>query len=200
MAPSSRSSSRRAAVPIALIIAAAAADHDALLGLGLHPQQRADGDQVAAVLDLLDVDLDRVRDLLAGAGEHLLAHELGEQDGLGLVGDLLGREVERALGQQRGEVVDERLRRRCPVRAETGKTSASSPSVGGGRRAPRPCAVFDVRSTLLTAMTTGTFAPRERLGDPAVAGAADALVAVDDEQRRVGLARAPARRGAACAA
>ena len=81
--------------------AALVADQDALLGFRLHPHRRADGDRAVVLLDLVDLDLDRVRDLLAGAQEHLLAHQLGEHDVLGLVGVVLGREVERALGQQR---------------------------------------------------------------------------------------------------
>ena len=80
-----------------------------------------------ALLDLLDLDLDRVRDLLAGPREDLLAHELGEHDVLGLVGDVLGWEVERPLGQQPGEEVDQR-RHAPPVRAEIGNTSASGTS------------------------------------------------------------------------
>ena len=38
-----------------------------------------------AAIDVLDLDLDRVRDLLARAGQHLLAHQLGQQHRLGLV-------------------------------------------------------------------------------------------------------------------
>ena len=81
--------------------------------------------RVLALLDLLDLDLDGVRDLLAGAQEHLLAHQLGEHDVLGLVGEVLGREVERALGQQAGEVVDAAAARPCRCGREIGKTSAS---------------------------------------------------------------------------
>ena len=87
---------------------AAAADEDALLGLGLDPQQRVDLDEVVALDDLVDLDLDRVRDLLAGAVQHLLAHQLGEPHVLGLVGDLLEREQERPLGRELDEVLDER--------------------------------------------------------------------------------------------
>ena len=65
-------------------------------------------DEVVALDDLVDLDLDGVRDLLARAVQHLLAHELGEPDVLGLVGDLLEREQERPLGRELDEVLDER--------------------------------------------------------------------------------------------
>ena len=84
---------------------AAAADEDALLGLGLDPQQRVDLDEVVALDDLVDLDLDRVRDLLARAVQHLLAHELGQPHVLGLIGDLLEREQERPLGRELDEVL-----------------------------------------------------------------------------------------------
>ena len=145
--PTSRSSSRRAAVPIDLIIAPRCADQDALLGLGLRPQVRAHGDQAVALLDLVDLDLDGVRDLLAGAPEDLLADQLGEHHLLGLVGDLLGREVERApRGAGRRGARPARPRRcRCARRSGTPRrrrpssaASCSALTVGrGGSR--RPC-------------------------------------------------------------
>ena len=61
-------------------------DQDPLLGLGLGQHDGLDQDQVIARLeDLEDLDLDRVGHLLAGAGQDLLAHELGQQHGLCLV-------------------------------------------------------------------------------------------------------------------
>src|SRR4051812_28192937 len=58
---------------------AAGADEDALLRLGLHPRAGVDDREVVArVVDLLDDDLDRVRDLLEGPAQDLLADELGE--------------------------------------------------------------------------------------------------------------------------
>ena len=42
-------------------------------------------------VDLVDLDLDRVGQLLAGAAQDLLADQLGEQHLAGLVGVLLGR-------------------------------------------------------------------------------------------------------------
>ena len=133
---------------------AAAPDHDPLLGLRLDPQQRAHGEQVAALLDLLDLDLDRVRDLLARAGEHLLAHELGEHAPLRLVGDLLGREVERALGQQRGEVVDQRRHPVAGARRDREDLGVEPSSAAAGSAAT--VRAWLSRSTLLTAITTGT--------------------------------------------
>ena len=62
---------------------------------------------------------------------------------LGLVGEVLGREVERALGQQAGEVVDAAAATPWPVRAEIGKTSASA-----ARARPRPAAPRTVRGVV----------------------------------------------------
>ena len=76
--PISRSISLRAAVPIALDHAPARPDQDALLGLRLGPDRGPHGDELARVVDLLDLHLDGVRDLLAGAPQHLLAHHLGQ--------------------------------------------------------------------------------------------------------------------------
>ena len=109
--------------------------------------------------DRLDLDLDRVRHLLAGARQHLLADELGEHDRLRLVGALLGLEVERPLGQQRHQVVDER------PDARPGRAPRPGRSPRRRRARPRPAASprswrGRVRSTLLTAITTGTGAPR----------------------------------------
>ena len=121
--------------------------------------ERAHDHEVVLLVDLVDLHLDRVRDLLARAVQHLLAHELGEHDVLGLVGDLLGREVERPLGQQPGEVVDQRGdaaagarrdREHLGVRRARARSRRCSASTVRGRSS---------RSTLLTAITTGTGAP-----------------------------------------
>ena len=59
--------------------------------------------------DLLDRDLDRVRDLLAGAVEHLLADQLGEEQLARLVAVVLGRVQVGALGDQLAEPLDQGL-------------------------------------------------------------------------------------------
>ena len=84
-------------MPIALIIRPAGADEDALLALGLDPHERADhGQAVVALLEVVDDDLDGVRDLLEGPPQDLLAHELGQQHVLADVRAVLRREEERA--------------------------------------------------------------------------------------------------------
>ncbi len=50
-----------------------------------------------------DLDLDRVRNLLSGPPQDLLAHQLGDQDLPRLVGVLAPLEVERTRRQQAGE-------------------------------------------------------------------------------------------------
>ena len=72
--------------------APAAADQDALLRLGLDQHARASTRNLPSLLlDVLDLDLDRVRNLLAGADQDLLAHQLGQQHRLGLVRALTPR-------------------------------------------------------------------------------------------------------------
>ena len=74
------------------------------------------------------------------------------------------------------------------MRAEIGKTSASGSPSSDATDSAWTVRAWLSRSTLLTAITIGTLARAERLGDEAVPRPADALVAVDDEQRGVGLA------------
>ncbi len=94
----------------------ALADHDGLLRLALHADERRDADQPAALaparlVELLHLDRGRVGDLLARAQHQLLPHVLGGELALGLVGEDVGRE-ERRLGhgelggQRRDEPVD----------------------------------------------------------------------------------------------
>src|SRR4051812_3793329 len=74
------------------------ADQDPLLRLGLDPDLGLDRDQaVGARRDLADGDFDRVRNLLPGPVEHLLADQLGQQQLARLVAAVLRRIEERAL-------------------------------------------------------------------------------------------------------
>ncbi len=69
--------------------AAARADHDSLLRLGLDQDHRSDAHElrlaILDLLDLLDLDLDRMRDLLARARQDLLPDQLRQQLRPGLV-------------------------------------------------------------------------------------------------------------------
>ena len=80
---------------------AAAADEDLLLRLGLDEHVGAGG----SLRQLLDLDRDRVRDLLSRQLESLLAHELRHLQLDGEIGSLLRREVERPFRQQRDELL-----------------------------------------------------------------------------------------------
>src|SRR4051794_40025210 len=67
--------------PDLLDLAAAGTDQDALLRLGLGPDVRLDlDDAVVSVVHLGDLDLDGVRQLVAGPPQDLLADQLGDQD------------------------------------------------------------------------------------------------------------------------
>ena len=76
--PSTRSISSRAWEPIVLERPAALADHDPLLRVPFDDQRGVHAGQLVAPLELLDHDRDRVRDLLPGDVERLLADDLGQ--------------------------------------------------------------------------------------------------------------------------
>ena len=78
---------------------AALPDEDALLRLGLDEHGRLD----ELVRELLQLHGDRVRDLLPSTAESLLPNQLREHHLSGLVGDVGGRVVRRAFGQQSGQ-------------------------------------------------------------------------------------------------
>ena len=69
----------------------------------------------AALLELLDLDADRVRHLLPCERERLLAHELRDPRLEREVGRLALAEVERPFGEQRDEVVAKRFRALRPA-------------------------------------------------------------------------------------
>ena len=98
-----------------LDLRAAGADQDRLLGLGLGPDLgRTSVRPSSRSVDLVDLDLDRVGQLLAGAAQDLLADQLGQLHLAGKVGSLLGREEERALGHQLSQSGDQWLESRRP--------------------------------------------------------------------------------------
>ena len=84
-------------------------------------------------LDVLQLDLDRVRDLLERAPQHLLAHELGQAHVLGEVGALGGREQERPLGHQRRQVLGQRPHAGAAPRGDGEDVVGDLELVGGGR-------------------------------------------------------------------
>ena len=129
--------------------------------------------------------------------QHLLADELGEQDLARLVGAVLRREQHGPSGTRPARCSTSAA---TPVARPRGDREelVGDVELGGRRAAPRAVRARSRRSTLLTASTTGDAGAAQRAGDEAVARA-DALLAVDHEQRGVGLCRARARRAAACA-
>ena len=163
------------------------ADHDPLLGLGLDPQQRAHRDEAVllALDDLVDLHLDRVRDLLAGAVQDLLAHELGEPHVLGLVGDLLEREQERALRRERDEVLEQRPDPLAGAGGDREHLGVEAEVRGRLQRGHRADAVEPV--DLVDGDDDRHAGAAQRLGDEAVARPADALLAVEQQQDGVGL-------------
>src|ERR1700759_739561 len=93
-------------------LGAAAADQDPLLRFRLRPDLGGDGDEAVRLAWLAHLehrDLDRVRDLLAGPVQDLLADQLGEQQLRGLVGGVLGRIHVGALGDQLAEAMEQLL-------------------------------------------------------------------------------------------
>ena len=192
--PSSRSSSRRAAVPIALIMRPRGADQDPLLGLALHPDQRPHARQaLARAFDLLDDHLDRVgtswkvRRITASRISSASSSSRGWSE------DVLRLEHERPLGHQRARGA--RPAPRTPVAGarRDREDLRRRPRARPPARSTASVAARDSRSTLFTAIVTGALALGERLRDEAVAGP-DSLLAVEHQQRRVGSPRAPAAR------
>ena len=141
---------------------AALADDHALLALPLDDD--LDRDPVA--LPLRDTRGDRVRQLVAGDGEQLLADELGDPLLLGHVADRVGREHRRPLRSAGDEVVDERVE---PVAGARRDREVRLGAELGGRA--------ELASTCSRARPIGLVddddGPRqvEAVGDPAVAGA-----------------------------
>ncbi len=163
----------------------AGSDQDPLLRLRLDPHERADeGQAILACLHLVDHDLDRVRHLLEGAPQHLLAHELGQHHLERLVGAVLGGEEEGALGHQPGEVVAQGLDAAAGARADGEDLVARLERRGRAERRERVRAVEPV--DLVDGDDDGHAGTAQGAGDEAVARA-HALLGVEDEQRGVGL-------------
>ena len=162
-----------------------------------HTWARDHQQAVLALLDLVDLDLDGVRQLLARAQQDLLAHELGEPHLGDMVGVLVRRVEERALRQQ----LDQRLHDSAtpvPVLRADREDLALDAELGGGRRARSTVRARSSRSTLFSDGDGRHAGSLDRLGDEAVARP-DLLLAVQHEQRGVGVAPARAPSAAASA-
>src|SRR5262249_37449088 len=93
-----------------LDLAAACADQDPLLGVGLGPDLGAHlNHAVGTLCHLLNLDLDGMWELVPGAAKDLLADQLSQQHLAGKIGALFGWEEKRALRQQRHQLLDQRL-------------------------------------------------------------------------------------------
>ena len=109
LAPSSASSERRAAVPISSTLAPALPIRIPFWdSVSAQISARTVTRPSSRVGDLPDLDLDRVRDLLAGPVQHLLADQLGQQQLARLVAVLLRRIHVGALRHQLAEPLDQR--------------------------------------------------------------------------------------------
>ena len=139
--PSSRSSSRRAAVPIDLTIAPAGADHDALLGFGLDPDERAHaGEVVALAHDLVDRS-PRPRAGPPGRCAAAPARAPARRAAPPRAGrwDPRADRGTATSGISAGEVVVQRPHARAGARADREDVVADA-ELGGARSAPRACA------------------------------------------------------------
>ena len=86
---------------------AALADQDSFLPFPLDVDRGANSDQSFRFLESFDQHGDRVRDFLARRENRLFANDLGGEETLGLVGELVLREIRRRLGQAREPAVHE---------------------------------------------------------------------------------------------
>ena len=119
--------------------------------------------------------------------QHLLAHELGQHAPRWAGRCLLGRDTERALRQQPDEVLDQRARRprRCGRRPGRSRRDVEL----GGRRERRDRARAVEPVDLVDGATTGTGARRAAAPAMKRSPGPDALLAVEHQQRGVGLAQ-----------
>ena len=183
LAPSSPSSEERAAVPISPTLAPPlpirirfwdSASAQTSARTVTRPSSR--------VTDVGDHDLDRVRDLLAGPVEDLLADQLGQQQLARLVALVLGRVEERALGGELRQPLDERVE---PLaRAGADREDLVDPLELGRLGEDRDQLVGPDRVDLVDRADRRqlpSFGAEQGPGDERVAGA-DPLFAVDDEQ------------------
>ena len=179
----------------------AGADEDALLGLGLDPDERADDGEVVARLRRSPR---RSTSTACGTSWNVRRRICSRMSSASMHARRLVAESSSA-SKRNGP--SGRSATRCstsastpaPLRAEIGKIVVADLELGRGLQRRPACAARSSRSTLLTAITTGTPAVAQRGGDEAVAGP-DALLAVEDAAARRRRRRARARRGAACAA
>ena len=170
-----------------LDLGAPLADQDSLLGLGLGPDLGVDlRDAVVAALDVGHLDLDRVGQLVACAAQHLLAHQLGEQDVARLVGALLGRVHELAFGDQLLQPLDQGIEAGAVAGADR-EDLVHAAELGGLGQHRRQLRVVEAVHLVDRAKHGGVEVRAEqRLGDEPVARA-DALLRVDDEEDDVGV-------------
>src|ERR1700733_5343172 len=155
-------------------------DQDPLLRGAFDPDQRSHPRQPGTgLLDLLDDHLDGVRDLLKGALDHSLAHELRQQDGLGLVGGRLLAEHERSFRHACREMLEQR--RYATARTRRDREQLIGDLECGGfleRRRRRPARE---PVDLVQRDRHGNVSPCERRRDVAVARS-DALLPVEHQQ------------------
>ncbi len=77
------------------------------MGLARDVHRGLDARNLPAFVEPLDDDGDAVRDLLRDALEDLLADELGHEEPHGLIGQRVGVEEERLLGEQHPDLVEQ---------------------------------------------------------------------------------------------
>src|SRR5262245_27197594 len=68
-------------------------DNDSFLTFALHPDGGVNTGQLRRLLPFIDGDGDRMRHFLAGREQHFLAHQLGGEESLGLIGEVIFGEV-----------------------------------------------------------------------------------------------------------
>src|SRR5829696_734746 len=159
---------------------------DALLRFGLRPHPRPHDEQAIALvfLNLVDLDLHRVRHLLTRAEQHLLAHQLGKPQLERLVTCLLRRIEKGALRHERHKLLDHRRDSRSADRADREQLALD---VEVGRRGQCLHGARSVEPVDLVQHGHRRHARSlQRVGDEAVPGA-DLLLAVQHEQRGIGI-------------
>ena len=185
-----------------LDLAAARADQDPLLGLGLGPDLGADLDQAVLALRRPRRPATSTACGISSRVRRRTCSRISSASStsLGLVAALLGRVEERALGDQLDRAASISGSSPSPLRALTGKISSTPSSSAAAASTAAVSALFEPVDLVDGADHR---ASRRSRSSSALAmkrsPGPDALLAVDDEERPRRSRRARARPGAACA-
>ena len=152
--PRMASSSLRASVPIFFIVCAALADQNSLLSFALDVKRGADAIRVFLLFETVEKHGDGVRNFFARGQNGLLANHFGGQETLGLIGELIWREIGGAFGKTREPAIHQIWRAFAGERGN-GENFGEIELLAGSDRSAAASWGFLTRSTLFRSRNTG---------------------------------------------